>query len=878
MTVTFARILAVAGIALTALAAIPSTAAAGDLPAGFHERTVLEGLNWPTAIRFAPDGRVFVAEKDGVLKVFDGLEDPTPEVFADLRRDVNSFGDRGLLGLALDPAFETNGYVYALYTYDAPIGETAPTHAGPGPEFNDFCDEHCEVGGRLVRLDRSDGSLHGKVLIKDTWCQQWSSHSIGALEFDDQGLLYVSGGDGANFNTLDYGQEIGPENPLTPPNPCGDPPGPENQALSPPRSEGGALRSQDLYTMDDPVDLSGTIARVDPATGDGVAANPLSSSPDPNARRVIAYGLRNPFRFVISPDGEIWIGETGWRDFEEIDSFSASAPTPPNFGWPCYEGFDPQPGYEALGLDLCDDLFASPGAVSAPEFVYDHHQPLYPADPCPVPGDGSATAGIELYGGTSFPLPYQGALFFSDYARHCIWVLPDLNQDGEPETAAVHAFDANVVSPVDLEVGPDGALYYVDIGLGEIRQIQFNAAAHPPEAVAAASPTSGPTPLTVQFDGTGSSDADAGDILSYNWDLDGDGAYDDSTEPSPEFDYTTAETVVAGLQVTDVAGNVDIDTVRIDAGNRPPVAEISGPAPGTAWAVGEPLRLIGAGEDPDEGDLDASALTWTVDLNHCVTGGGCHVHRVQTVTGTDDFELPAPDHYYPAHLTVGLTAIDSDGLESAPRQLRLDPRTVELGFASVPTGMTLDVNGASETAPFTVTAIESAATTVVALSPQSLGGQAYDWHSWSDGGARVHDFQAVSAQSLTATFEQAAPGGGGGNGGGGPPPDSTEYTPSLDVLKLRKPKRAGRLAEKGVRALVRCSRACKVTIKLRGDGAEARKAGLDGKIGRAHATLGADVGEWVDVHPRWRARRRLLEEPDRRVPWIVPRFQATAAG
>ena len=77
-------------------------------------------------MRFAPDGRVFVAEKSGLIKVFDNLSDTTPTVFADLRTKVHNFWDRGLLGLALDPNFPTNPYVYVLYTYDAPIGGTAP--------------------------------------------------------------------------------------------------------------------------------------------------------------------------------------------------------------------------------------------------------------------------------------------------------------------------------------------------------------------------------------------------------------------------------------------------------------------------------------------------------------------------------------------------------------------------------------------------------------------------------------------------------------------------------------------------------------------------------------------------------------------------------
>jgi glucose/arabinose dehydrogenase len=85
-----------------------------DLRPGFNDYVVFSGLNRPTAIEFSPDGRVFVAEKRGVVKVFDNLADRAPTVFADLRTQVHNFWDRGLLGLALHPDFPGNPSVYVL--------------------------------------------------------------------------------------------------------------------------------------------------------------------------------------------------------------------------------------------------------------------------------------------------------------------------------------------------------------------------------------------------------------------------------------------------------------------------------------------------------------------------------------------------------------------------------------------------------------------------------------------------------------------------------------------------------------------------------------------------------------------------------------------
>ena len=199
-----------------------SEGAAQTLPAGFSEEIVFSDLTEPTAVEFASDGRVFVAEKSGIIKVFSSLSTPVPTVFADLRTNVHNYWDRGLLGMALHPNFPATPYIYVLYTYDAPIGGTAPrwgTVGGtsdncptpPGPTT-----DGCVVSARLSRLQAAGNVMTGaeKVLI-DSWCQQFPSHSIGSLKFGSDGALYVSGGEGASFNYVDYGQTK---------NLCGDPP------------------------------------------------------------------------------------------------------------------------------------------------------------------------------------------------------------------------------------------------------------------------------------------------------------------------------------------------------------------------------------------------------------------------------------------------------------------------------------------------------------------------------------------------------------------------------------------------------------------------------------------------------------------------------
>src|SRR5690349_5568561 len=278
----------------------PATAAAAPtLPTGFSDTVAFSGLTQPTAIRFAPDGRIFVIEKAGLLKVFDSLSDSTPTTVIDLSKEVDDYWDRGLLGIALDPSFATNGYVYLLYTYDAPPKGTAPVWndacpSPPGPNS-----DGCVVSGRLVRIQVSPSDqLVGSplVLIKDEWCQQFPSHSIGDLAFGPDGKLYLSAGEGASFTFADYGQAGGSAQSPTPKNPCGDPPAGVGGTEAPPTAEGGALRAQSPSRVNGPAVLNGSLLRLDPATGDAAADNPKAGATDPNLRRIVAYGFRNPFR------------------------------------------------------------------------------------------------------------------------------------------------------------------------------------------------------------------------------------------------------------------------------------------------------------------------------------------------------------------------------------------------------------------------------------------------------------------------------------------------------------------------------------------------------------------------------------------------------
>ncbi|OGO54947.1 MAG: hypothetical protein A2V85_11230 [Chloroflexi bacterium RBG_16_72_14] len=939
---------------------------------GFTETAVITGLTFPTNVRFAADGRVFVAEKSGLIKVFSSLADTTPTVFADLRTAVDDYWDRGLLGLELAPNFPADPYVYAAYTYDAPIGGTAPVWNDACPSPPGPTTDGCVVSARVIRMQASGDTMASQQVLINDWCQQFPSHSIGDLRFGPDGALYVSGGDGASFTTVDTGQLGGSQGSPTPVNPCTDP-----------VNEGGALRSQDLRTMPstggqtasyrttvlddapvvywrlgetttiivgdevgsltgwyggtstkgvpgaiagdangavsldgstgyvgvpdyasldlangpfsielwvkrkttggvqsvidrgpgsyqvyfatdgrltvgrngggtlaresgattdttafhhfvitksgtttrvykdgadvtavgtdltlantstnlwlgrwndgtafanivlddvsiyasalsaarvlahyqagiggggggtpDPVTLDGTLIRVDPATGDALATNPNAASPDANARRIVAQGTRNPFRFTFRPGtGELWVGDVGWGTFEEIDRIVSPTAGVMNFGWPCYEGAGQQSGY--AGTSICAGLYADGTApATAPYYAYDHAAKVVAGETCPT--GSSAIAGLAFYAGTSYPTEYRGALFFADNSRDCLWaMLPGAN--GLPDPGNIRTILAPAANPVAVVAGPGGDLFYVDFDGGSIRRIAYPGAGNQaPTAAMTATPSSGPAPLDVAFSGAGSSDPEGG-ALTYAWDLDGDGAYDDATGVTASWTYTVAGSVTAGLRVTDPQAATGTTSTLISVGsapNTPPVPVIDTPAAGLTWAVGDTIGFTGHATDAEDGTLAAASLSWQLVLQHCPSN--CHSHQVQTFAGVAAGSFTAPDHDYPSHLDLVLTATDAAGA-SASTTLSLDPRTVTLSFRTEPTGLALVASGMQQPTPFALTAIEGGTVSVGAPSPQTMGGVTYAFDSWSDGGAAGHDVVAGADMTLTATYSMTTP-------------------------------------------------------------------------------------------------------------------------
>ncbi len=761
-------------VALAAgLVQVPA-ATAVTLPPGFAQSTAISGFNDPMDLEIASTGRVFVAEKGGVIKTFDDLEDPTPTMLADLRTEVHNYSSRGLLGMAIDPDFPAEPYVYVYYTLDAPIGGTPPTFGaagqtqdqcpGGGPDF-----VNCLVSSRVSRLRVQGDQLDGpeQVLIND-WCQQFPFHTGGGIEFGADGYLYVSAGDGARWEIFDYGQ-LG--NPM---NPCADPPSPVGGPMSPPTAEGGRLRAQDLRTSGDPLGLDGSLIRVDPDTGEGVPGNPMFASAEPNARRMLAHGFRNPARLAIRPGtNDVWVADRGGGYWEELDR--VPDPTDPvrNFGWPCYEG-----GLDANGvpyarvrprsddqdLNICESLYAEVTATSAPFWGYDHELPVVQGEDCqtdPNTGEplGNQISGINFYPASgSFPAAYRNALFFADRLRDCMYaMLP--GPDGLPKRGRVIPFAQRAERAMDIEVAPGGDLLYVDQAAEAVQRITWagNSSNQAPTAAAQADTVTGNRPLTVTFGSAGTGDPDPGDLLIYEWDLDGDGELDDSTETAPTHTFLQGGTFEVTLRVTDTSGASDTDTLTVTVGSGP-VGTIATPAPGTTWAVGDAISFSGSATDQEDGALPATALDWSVVLVHCDTPGDCQEDELADVQDADAGSFTAPDHSYPAYIEIRLTVTDSNG-ETETKTRRLDPRVQTLGLNSSPSGLPVSLDGVERATPATQQVIVGSSHALSAPAQAVLDNTTQRFSSWSDGQAQTHTITVPSANlSYTARFTPFAPG------------------------------------------------------------------------------------------------------------------------
>jgi PKD repeat protein len=461
--------------------------------------------------------------------------------------------------------------------------------------------------------------------------------------------------------------------------------------------------------------------------------NPFHDGAGPNKDAIWALGLRNPYRaFYDAPSGRIFIGDVGGNDFntavEELNLAARGA----NYGWPDCEG-------------PCSDT-----RYTDPLYSYRHD------------GRDAAITGGFVYRGTQFPSEYQGHYFFGDYAQNWIKRLalgPSGNVTGvfnfEPASGALDGPTGDIVY---MTQGPDGALYYVDLGfsdvtditgISKIRRISFVSGNAPPVAVASATPSNGLPPLSVAFSSSGSLDPE-GLALSFSWNF---GDATSSTQANPTHVYAARGRYVARLSVSDGVNTRLADPLTIDVGARP-LAAILAPASGRLFRAGETVAFEGDAVDDEDGTLPASAFSWQTNFRHST-----HVHPGVPTSGskTGSLSIPTSGHDFSGTTwyEIALTVTDSHGLQDS-KSVSVYPDKVNVNFASVPSGLTIYLDGLPRTTPFVHDTLIGFQHVIEAPS-QTLGSFNYAFASWSDGGSAQHAITVpASSQSVTATFTQTS--------------------------------------------------------------------------------------------------------------------------
>ncbi len=790
LLIALAGLLALTPLLIGALGRPAAVGAASNLPNGFYEEKITTATPYQTtAFAFLPDGRILIAEKPGVIRIYKGgalLATP----FLDITGRVNQYVDRGMLGLAIDPDF-ANGkpYIYVAYTYD-PVTDPnlrqndarKTAHVSRFTVNGDSADPGSE---RIIlgKVTPPSGSCNDAPTNSDCLPSDGLSHTTGSIKFASDGSLFVSIGESGDFTQVNN----------------------------------DALRAQNIDS------LAGKLLRVN-TDGTGRPGNPFWNG-DGNASRskVWAYGFRNPFRFNLRPGTDIpYLGDVGWGLWEEINVILPGQ----DYGWPCYEGNDQQPNYSSVGV--CQQLYGKgAGAVHKPLVTWGHPD-----------GTGSAVGGA-FYTGTSYPAQYRGQFFYGDYSQGFI---RSLSVDGDQNLVpgSVADFATNVAGPVDIEMGPDGTLYYLSIVTGDLYHLVYGIPSTPKPPTTGylsdmqpISSNNGLGPVELDRSNGGEPQGDGGPLriqgIEYAKGL---GMYAPAQATyalGSGCDVFTAQVGIDDRLIQD-GGSVDFQvwsgndllydsdtvydneqprTVRVNMSGRSelrlvvttagddqygdyadwinarcdpqgaPVVRLDNPTART-YRIGDTIAYGGSAVDPEGGPTPTFA--WQLITRHC-PGGACHAHPATLPGASGTFVVSDHDDF--THLELLLTATGSTGVTTT-KTIALYPQQALLTADTTPPGLKL-VYGSQNAAPTVVQQIDIGGTrTLNAPTPQTLNGITYAFNGWSDGNPNAQrtvtmteggqNFSALytpvsGSGSTPLTVSIAGPGSGavlhGGAGGTG---------------------------------------------------------------------------------------------------------------
>ena len=570
----------------------------------FTKVVLAENLREPVELAVLPDERVLFVERRGQINLWSPATQQTRQIGAIPVSLVYGNGNQaedGLLGLAADPGFAQNGWVYMYYSPAGPAAKNVLAR------FTMRGDSIVDLASPTVMLE---------IPVQRAEC----CHTGGSIAFDRQGNLYLSTGD--NTNPFATGYAPIDERPL--------------------RSPWDAQKSSGNTN-----DLRGKILRIRPQP-DGSYTIPEGNLFPPGTiytrPEIYTMGHRNPYRISVDqrtgflywgdvgPDASVDSTDRGPAGHDEVGQARRAG----NFGWPFFVGdnkaywdvdhatmtakgrFDPARPVNDSPNNT--GLTVLPPAQKA--FIW------YPAGPSaefPLVGTGGRTAmaGPVFYrddfrdAARPWPAYYDGKLLAYEWMRG--WIIAVAMDAGGDLRSLERVMPSHKFSnPIDLQFGPSGDLFMLEYGTGwfspnpdaRLVRIQYNAGNRAPVVAAAVDRPAGATPLRVALSAAGTADPDA-DSLSYEWTIAGPGGrvVRRLTGESPTFTFARPGAYTATLAVTDPQGARATAEVAIAAGNEPPRVDIDIVGGNrTFYFPGAPIQYAARVTDREDGSLASGRI------------------------------------------------------------------------------------------------------------------------------------------------------------------------------------------------------------------------------------------------------------------------------
>lgn len=575
----------------------------------------------PMALAVLPDLRLLYVERGGAIKLYNP-ETGALSTVASL--DVDSNREDGLLGIVLDPNFETNNWMYVFYS---PEGSEDKQHLS-----------RFTFTGNTVDLSSE------KILIEIPTQREECCHSGGDLEFDKNGNLYISLGDNTNpFQSNGYT----------------------------PIDERSGRESFDAQrTSANTKDFRGKILRIKPEN-DGTYSIPsgnLFTDANEGFPEIFTMGHRNPFRITVGADDYLYVGEVGPDASSNSNTYGPSGHdefnrtnVAANFGWPyciadnqSYVDYNFGTSQSGTSFDCDNPINNSPNNTGAtvlpaatPAWIWYNGGASIEFPSMDASGGRTAMAGAVYQfddistSDVKFPEYYHNSVFLYEWSRN--WIR-EVKLDDLGNIVKINPFlgSLELKRPIDMDFGPDGAMYIIEWGTGftgnnadaRIIKISYKNGNRTPIAIVTADPAAGVLPLTVDFSSQESYDPDPDNILSYEWDFDGDGTFD-ATGATVSHTYTVRGTFNALLKVMDNEGLSSFATVVINAGNSIPDVMIESPVNGGFFIWGEEVPFKINVSDPEDGSTEDGSINCSDVSGLASIGHDDHIHDLNAIANCE---------------------------------------------------------------------------------------------------------------------------------------------------------------------------------------------------------------------------------------------------